>query len=891
MGLTRLGHTGLARPWKRLARHWQCMALLLLPAVSLPAQTLTPPAGPQAKLAPGLQAAGAQRAARAVRVSVADRPAFQQWVQQQLPAVRVSQPSASARTLAVSGLSTATLVQLAACPFVQFVDVPDRQAHEERQLNNSDLSVNAIAAVQARFPQLAGQGIAVSVKEQPFDPNDIDLKGRVISAGTFPGPPSSHATAMATLIGGAGNSHPLGRGVAREVRLATSDFARLLPDNGTQLTQAGISVQNHSYGVAIENYYGVEAQEYDRQVRQFPTLLHVFSSGNVGTLASPTGTYAGIAGVANVTGQFKMSKNTLTVGATDPSGQVAALSSRGPAYDGRIKPELVAYGEGGSSESAALVSGMGVLLQQTYRDQHSGTLPPATLVKAVLLNSADDLGRPEVDFVSGFGQADALGALAAMRGNQFFNGAVAQGAEQVFTLTVPAGQQLKATLVWADPDAAANAARALVNDLDLELVAPATGQHWQPWVLSAYPHADSLARPARRGADHLNNAEQITLTVPAAGTYELHVRGFAVPQGSQSFSLAYEVNPVGLEWISPQRAGNVRPGAASTVRWHWSGPATTARLEYRPVGQAQWRVASPTVVLTDNHLAWTAPDTVALAQLRLVAGSQAYASDTFAIVRAPTLQVGFTCPEETLLQWTRVPGVAKYQVYQMGATALVPLALTTDTALVLNRAQMAATRYYTVAPILQGKLAEPGGTIDYMTQGTACYFRSFLPRQLVDNTILFNVELGSVYRLRSATLERLGAAGYEAVQTLAPLTKTQFAFTDLPPAAGGYLYRVRLDNLAGQPFYSQVQEAYYLQKGAVQAFPNPVLAGETLRLIAGTSSPVSIRLYDMLGRFQRETTIDGVINQLNTNGLKPGLYLLRVKLESQAEQTIRVVIQ
>jgi len=874
--------------WKlpRHACHW--LVLLMAPQLLL-AQTPLRPA-PRAKLAPGLQTAAAQHAARTVRVSVTDQAAFLQWARQHLPSARVSQPSASAHTLAVAGLDAAALVQLAACPLVDFVDVADRPAHGERQLNNSDLSVNAIAAVQARFPQLAGQGLTVSVKELPFDPNDVDFRGRVVNPGAFPGPASDHATAMATLIGGAGNSHPLGRGVARQVRLATSDFARLLPDDGQQLTQAGVSVQNHSYGVAIENYYGVEAQEYDRQVRQFPALLHVFSSGNAGTQASAAGPYAGIAAAANITGQFKMSKNTLTVGATDPSGQVAALSSRGPAYDGRVKPELVAYGEGGSSESAALVSGIGVLLQQTYRDQHGGALPPAALVKAVLLNSADDLGRPEVDFVGGFGQADALGAINTMRGGQFFSGATTQGNEQIYRIIVPAGQQLlKATLVWADPEASANAARALVNDLDLELVAPATGQRYRPWVLSAYPNTDSLARPARRRPDHVNNAEQITLAVPAAGTYELHVRGFSVPQGPQTFSLAYEVSPPGLEWISPQRAGNVRPAASSTLRWHWSGPATTARLEYRPIGQSPWRIVVSAVGLEQNRLAWAVPDTTALAQLRLVAGSQVFASDTFAIVRAPALQVGYTCPDATLLQWARVPGVTQYQVYQLGAAALLPSVRTADTLFVLDRVQMAATHYYAVAPVLQNKLTEPSGTIDFTTQGTACYFRSFRPRQLVTDAVTFDLEIGSTYRLKSATLERLGASGYEAVRTLAPVRQLALVFTDQLPGPGRYQYRIRLETIAGQALYSQVEEVYYVRPGELLVFPNPVAAGGSLSLIAGGQGEVRMTLYDALGRFQRTATANGSINIVNTSGLLPGLYLLRVQTESGVT-TRRVVI-
>ncbi|MBH8558508.1 S8 family peptidase [Hymenobacter negativus] len=842
------------------------------------------------KLAPGLQAAAATNAAHPLRVRVADGPAFRQWARQHQPAAQVASAGNDARTLTIIGLTPA---QVAAAPGVEFVDVADRRAHEERRLGNSDISVNAISAVHARFPDLTGQGLTASVKELPFDPDDLDLKGRAVNPAAFAKPYSDHATAMATLLGGAGNSDPLGRGAARAVRLATSDFARLLPDDATQLTQAGVSVQNHSYGVGIENYYGLESQAYDQQTQQLPQLLHVFSSGNVGSSASASGTYKDIARFANISGQFKMSKNTLTVGATDPSGQVAALSSRGPAYDGRLKPELVAYGEGGSSEAAALVSGISILLQQQYRDQHAGTLPPTALVKAVLLNSADDLGTAEIDYLSGFGQADALGAVSTMRAGRFFGGSAGQGADQVFRITVPAGQQqLKATLAWSDPAAAANAAAALVNDLDLELVAVSTGQRWLPWALSAYPNADSLARPARRRPDHLNNAEQITLALPAAGTYELHVRGYAVPQGPQAFSLAYEYSPPGLTWTYPVRSDNLRPTTTATLRWQWSGPAAaTARLDYRPVGRPGWRVLTPSVPLADRRTTWAVPDTATLAQLRLVSGSSEFVSDTFAIVRAPALQVGYACPEEALLQWARIPGVARYQVYQLGATYLEPLVQTADTALVLSRAQVPVL-YYAVAPVVGGRVGQPGTTINYTTQGTACYFRSFLVRQLVDETIRFNVILGTVYHLKSATLEREQPDGsFAAVQTISPVASTAFTFTDQPAAAGRYLYRVRLDNVAGQQFYSSTEEAFLLGAGLVQAYPNPVLAGAQLTVVANSTAPVTIRLYDMLGRYQRTATAEGQINQIETTGLKPGLYLLRVQQDDKPGQVLRIVIQ
>ncbi|WP_460502702.1 T9SS type A sorting domain-containing protein, partial [Hymenobacter agri] len=393
-------------------------------------------------------------------------------------------------------------------------------------------------------------------------------------------------------------------------------------------------------------------------------------------------------------------------------------------------------------------------------------------------------------------------------------------------------------------------------------------------------------------ADHLNNAEQITLALPAAGTYELHVRGFAVPQGAQNFSLAYEINPPGLVWTYPVRPESLRPGTTATLRWQWSGlVSATAGLDYRPVGRPAWRVLSNTVALAANRTTWVVPDTATLAQLRLVSGSSAFESDTFTIVRAPALQVGYACADEALLQWPRIRGVARYQVYQLGATNLEPLAQTTDTAFVLGRTQL-PTLFYAVAPIVGGRVGQAGPTINYTTQGTACYFRSFLPRQLVDGVIRFDVVLGTIYKLKSATLERQRPdGGFEAVQTISTVTSTTFTFTDQPPAAGGYSYRVRLDNVAGQQFYSGVEQAFLLSAGLVQAYPNPVAAGELLQLVANTPNDITVKLYDALGRFQREVSINGQISALETSGLRPGLYLLRAQADGQAAQVLRIVVQ
>ncbi|WP_400193625.1 S8 family serine peptidase [Hymenobacter sp. B81] len=869
--------------WKRgLLSCW-----LLLCGAAAAAQS----ASPADKLAPALQnlaARGSKSPAQTVRVSSAQPAALREWAARELPQARFR--PLTPEVLEVSGLSAAQLPALAASPFLTFVDVARRPGREERLISFNDLSANRASVVHQQLPQLSGAGLTVSVKENAFDPADIDFKGRVLAAPSG-APVSPHATIMATIVAGAGNSGPTGKGVAWQARLTPASFASFLPDDGQALTQAGVSVQNHSYGssAGIENWYGLEAREYDRHTRLFPGLLHVFSAGNSGTDTSPSGPYAAVPGFANLTGQFKMAKNVLSVGATDALGQVAARSSRGPAYDGRVKPELVAYGDGGTSEAAAMVSGIALLVQQAYRDGHGGALPTAALVKAALLNSADDAGRPEVDFATGFGRADALGAVQTIREGRFAAGSSSPGATQTFPLTVPAGmRQLKVTLVWPDAEAAANAPRALVNDLDLELVQPATGRRWRPWVLSSYPHADSLQLPARRRADHLNNVEQVTLALPDAGSYEVQVRGFDVPVGPQAFSLAYEWEATGLSWTRPQAGDDLRPEERNTLRWQWRGPAATGRLEYRPVGSTAWQLVEAAVNLADEQWAWTPPAAEQVAELRLSVGSSAWTSEKFTLTRRPLPQVGYACPEEVLLYWPRTTGATQYQLYRVGATHLEPLALTADTVLVIDRRQQPET-YVAVAPILQGLEGSRSYTVGYNEQETSCYVKSFQPRQLVNDTAVFDLELGSTFRLQSATLERRSGAGFVPVQTVAPVTQLRLSLADRLPASGRYEYRVRLETTDGRQYYSQTEPIFQALAGDVLVFPNPVPSGQLLNIVTTESDGVELSIYDLRGRLLRRSTEASAIISLNPAGLPQGTYLVHVRTP-RGQTTVRRIV-
>lgn len=314
---------------------------------------------------------------------------------------------------------------------------------------------------------------------------------------------------------------------------------------------------NASWTTSEGARHGYQASErlFDQMVRDgdfssteiAEALALVFSAGNSGpqpaTMTSP-----------------KEAKNIISVGATlnhraGPSNRLADYSSRGPAVDGRLLPTLVAPGTEiastrrraggafcnlpipgtaelyayclGSSMAAPHVSGLAVLLTQWWRAQHGGANPSPAMLKALLITGARPLDPGDIapDDQQGWGLAglppmltDATLGWQGMDQSQLLDepGSVHRLAVRVLDTQRP----LTLTLVWTDAPGAIDASPALVNDLDLEVLAD--DQLFRGNVFGA---AGSLPGGA---ADRLNNVERIILEQPPARAL-VRIRGHALP--------------------------------------------------------------------------------------------------------------------------------------------------------------------------------------------------------------------------------------------------------------------------------------------------------------------------------------------------------------------------
>jgi len=257
-------------------------------------------------------------------------------------------------------------------------------------------------------------------------------------------------------------------------------------------------------------------------------------------------------------------KNTLAVGAVMHDGLMTGFSSWGPGAGGRLKPDVVAPGQGlrttdlndayrtfgGTSASTPAVAGSAALLADYYRKRHNAFVG-GLLLKALIIHSARDLGRPGPDYQYGHGIVDVeLGARVIKKAvfspddwpggklpprdhdaeiqSLIINQQISQNQTLNYRISLNENyQELRVTLVWFDPGN-----ENLVNDLDVT-ARSVGGAIAYPWSLNASaPEAN-----ATRERNFVDTVERIDISNPASTDWIISVRGSRISQGPERFVL------------------------------------------------------------------------------------------------------------------------------------------------------------------------------------------------------------------------------------------------------------------------------------------------------------------------------------------------------------------
>lgn len=463
------------------------------------------------------------------------------------------------------------------------------------------------------FPiALSGSGITAFVYDGGrIRPTHNDFEGRatVIDGSNQ----SNHATHVAGTVGAGGPN----RGMAPDVTIVSAgfefsgggtflysnpgdfeaDYANAFNNHGADVSNNSIGTNTATNGFPCEitGDYGVMSSLIDAAVRGSVTdgrpIRIVWANGNERQTTRCGDTFSTTAPPATA-------KNHITVGALNANNDsMTSFSSWGPVDDGRLKPDISAPGcesggDGGvtslssSSDSAystlcgtsmasPTVAGITALLLEHHRNLSPGSDDPRnSTIKAILAQTALDLGNTGPDYQFGYGSVRASDAALLMLNRNYTETEVSQGGSATFQVTVNAGSDFKATLAWDDAPAIPNIDTALVNNLDLVVTDPNGVRHF-PWTLNpASPDSPAV----QNQEDDVNNIEQVFVANAVPGVWTVEIRGTNVPEGSQPASLATSGSLIGMsaslvggvpELISPTEPTpiqvNVIPSGQSVV--------------------------------------------------------------------------------------------------------------------------------------------------------------------------------------------------------------------------------------------------------------------------------------------------------------------------------------
>lgn len=462
-----------------------------------------------------------------------------------------------------------------------------------------------------------GSGVKVAIVDTGVDWDHPDLN---VVSGTHYSPhynesgePGSdnggHGTHVAGIVAGTaatgvrgGLGFLLGLGVAPGSTLHAQDYLFDCPTPGTcnypssqtlakDSYDSGAPISQNSWATSgnpwLGSYYG-DAPSYDQYTldvdplsAEMESLLYVFAAGNDGRNTVVNGSIINCPSGTPCTPSIKtpaVAKNVIAVGSTNslrPAGDhgvstqpddVTDFSSRGPAQDGRIKPDVVAPGANiistrdssgstqcanvpvsaqytycsGTSMAAPHVAGVAALFTQMWRERVNDPThrPDPALIKAAIIATTDDIrggddgfgntvtARPNKDQGWGLVNIDRL-LNPPVPIVYYENPQLMTTTGQDWTITVtPAdlAEPLRITLVWSDEQGALNANPARVNDLDLTVTDP-IGTVWTANHFDNLGWSDTNVSPNH---DRINNVENIWIGTPRPGEFTINVDAFAL---------------------------------------------------------------------------------------------------------------------------------------------------------------------------------------------------------------------------------------------------------------------------------------------------------------------------------------------------------------------------
>jgi len=409
---------------------------------------------------------------------------------------------------------------------------------------------------------LDGSGQTVAVGDSGIDHDHGDFNNRIVGRtsvtpndSSTADPSNGHGTHVAcTVLGSGMRSSGTYNGVAPGASLY---FQAMEDDDSGALYSYGInSMLNSAYNAGARLHtnswgagsghgsYSTQSEDADDrtstwdQYWSYEGMSVLFAAGNErNDGVSPPGT----------------AKNVITVGGhknrySGAPDEMYYWSSRGPTDDGRIKPDVVAPGDGvrsclaqeaqdaqsgwsnnwyieysGTSMATPAAAGAGALVREYLMEIAERSAPQGALIKALLILGAEDMGARNIpNNDEGWGRVNLVNSLVPDSDEGIFvddRSRIRSGQTREYTFDITrGGEPLKVVLAWSDYPGSSTSTDQLRNDLNLEVIHPNGGTTYKGNVFNS---GRSIAGGQ---SDSTNNVEVVLVDSAATGTWTVRVK-------------------------------------------------------------------------------------------------------------------------------------------------------------------------------------------------------------------------------------------------------------------------------------------------------------------------------------------------------------------------------